>query len=143
MKCFWLECPSLFIEVDHFALQERRLSDLHGEPRRRVSLYRIAHVDRLYLSGNRLSVRLLHLHYMRPPWPSAVATKLPASFSMGTRVKSEVTGTIRICSIGSPGRKMCVRPSAGDLKTTNAIIGHHSVPSSAGTATGTVSVVSV
>jgi hypothetical protein len=24
---------------------------------------------------------------------------------------------IRICSIGSPGRKMCVRPSAGDLKT--------------------------
>jgi hypothetical protein len=30
MKCFWLECPSLFIKVDHFALQERRLSDLHG-----------------------------------------------------------------------------------------------------------------
>src|SRR4029077_1360717 len=45
MKCFWLECPSLFIKVDHFALQERQLSDLHGEPRRRVSLYRIAHVD--------------------------------------------------------------------------------------------------
>src|ERR1700730_6353668 len=52
MKCFWLECPSLFIEVDHFALQERRLSNLYGEPRRRVNLYRIAHVDRLYLSGN-------------------------------------------------------------------------------------------
>jgi hypothetical protein len=37
---------------------------------------------------------------------------------------------------------MCVRPSAGDLKTTNAIIGHHSVRSAA-TAIGTVSVVSV
>ena len=55
-------------------------------------------------------------------------------------MKSAVTGKIRICNIGSPGRKICVRPSAGDLKTTNEIIGHHSVRSSAGTAIGTVSV---
>jgi hypothetical protein len=31
---------------------------------------------------------------------------------------------------------MCVRPSAGDLKMTNEIIGHHSVRNSAGTASG-------
>ena len=40
---------------------------------------------------------------------------------------------------GSPGRKTCVRPSGGALKTTNEIIGHQLVRSSAGTASGTSS----
>ena len=75
--------------------------------------------------------------------PPRISRSAASSSSMGTGVKSDVTGTIRICSIGSPGRKMCLPPTAGDLKTTNEIIGHHSVRSSAGTATSTVSVVSV
>jgi hypothetical protein len=49
----------------------------------------------------------------------------------------------RICNIGSPGLKMCVRPSAGALKITKEIIGHHSVRIKAGTAIGVVSVGSV
>jgi hypothetical protein len=40
-------------------------------------------------------------------------------------------------------RVECACLAAGDLKTTNEIVGHHSVRSSVGTATSTVSVVSV
>ena len=47
-----------------------------------------------------------------------------------------------ICAKGSPGRKICARPSAGDLKTTKNIIGHQ-FRISAGTAIGTLSVGSV
>jgi len=48
--------------------------------------------------------------------PAAALASLPSRTCPGIYPQN-----VRICSIGSPGRKMCVRPSAGDLKTINAI----------------------
>jgi hypothetical protein len=65
-----------------------------------------------------------------------------SSTFISTSSKLDSSGITVNCANGSLGLKICVRPSAGDLKTMKNIIGHQ-FRMSAGTAIGTLPVKSV